>query len=191
MGPAERVLRKVVLGATATRTVRHSKCPVLVVRAAADAPYRRAVLAIDFDDSAREVLTFAHRVFDAREMSIAVVHVYDAPFQGLIYPSSPEDAIHAYRDECRQRAERKLLDLRAETGVVDDRRWWRHVRYGEPRQVVPTMTAQLGADLVVLGSHARSIVGHALLGSVAADVLDRVHCDVLIVPPAKGRRDAR
>jgi nucleotide-binding universal stress UspA family protein len=161
-------LSRLVLGAIVTRIVRRAKCSVLIVRAEASAAYRRPVLAIDFDDAAREVLTSARRVLAEPRPPVALLHVFDAPFQGLIYPSTPEDAIRAYREQCRQRADRNLLDLLADVGV-DDRRWTKHLEFGEPRNKIPEVTAALRADLVVLGTHARSIVGRALLGSVAAE----------------------
>jgi nucleotide-binding universal stress UspA family protein len=189
MAPAEQTLRRLVLGATVTRIVRQSRSPVLIVRADASAAYRRPVVAIDFDDAAREVLMFVRRVLAEPGSRVALLHVFDAPFEGLIYLSPSEDAIRTYREQCRQRAQRNLLDLLADIGV-DHRRWSRWLELGEPRNVIPAVTSALRADLVVLGTHARSIVGHALLGSVTADVLGRVSCDVLVVPPARTRREA-
>jgi nucleotide-binding universal stress UspA family protein len=44
--------------------------------------------------------------------------------------------------------------------------------------------SQLGADLIVVGSRARSGLSHALLGSVATDVIRRAPVPVLVVGPS-------
>ena len=46
------------------------------------------------------------------------------------------------------------------------------------------MLIEAKPDLVVIGTHARGGIGHALLGSVAECVLVEAPCDVLAVPPA-------
>jgi universal stress protein A len=38
------------------------------------------------------------------------------------------------------------------------------------------------SDLIILGTHGRSGLGHALLGSVAEKVVQHAHCPVLTVP---------
>jgi glycine betaine transporter len=43
----------------------------------------------------------------------------------------------------------------------------------------------MGADLIVVGTHGRRGLGHALLGSVAEKVVRRAHCPVLTVPFSK------
>jgi nucleotide-binding universal stress UspA family protein len=39
---------------------------------------------------------------------------------------------------------------------------------------------RLSADLLVAGTHGRTGVAHAFLGSVAEDLLHQAHCDVLV-----------
>ena len=41
-----------------------------------------------------------------------------------------------------------------------------------------------GAGMIVMGSHGRSALGHALLGSVAEKVVEHAPCAVLVVPIA-------
>jgi universal stress protein E len=46
-----------------------------------------------------------------------------------------------------------------------------------------TLTDQLRADLVIMGAVSRSGLKGLFLGNTAEDVLDRLHCDLLIVKP--------
>jgi nucleotide-binding universal stress UspA family protein len=52
---------------------------------------------------------------------------------------------------------------------------------GAPAAEICRAAEELGADLVVMGTHGRSGLGHFLLGSVAEKVLRRAHCPVLTI----------
>jgi universal stress protein E len=66
-------------------------------------------------------------------------------------------------------------------GVPPDRT---HVHQGGTRQLLLTLTDQLRADAVVMGAISRSGLKGLFLGNTAEDVLDRLHCDLVIVKPA-------
>ncbi|NHX37919.1 MULTISPECIES: universal stress protein [Halolamina] len=56
-----------------------------------------------------------------------------------------------------------------------------HVRAGQPARAIRNAIDELGADLVVMGSHGRSGISRALLGSVAEQVLRKTQIPVLVV----------
>lgn len=51
----------------------------------------------------------------------------------------------------------------------------------DPRTAILDIAAELGADLIVVGSHGRRGLMKFLLGSVAESVAHHAHCSVLIV----------
>jgi len=51
---------------------------------------------------------------------------------------------------------------------------------GQASDVLLDRAAYLQADLIAAGTHGRTGVTHVLLGSVAEDLLNRAHCDVLV-----------
>ncbi|MGZ5915291.1 MAG: universal stress protein [Hyphomicrobium sp.] len=59
------------------------------------------------------------------------------------------------------------------------------VEHGWPEDVILHAVEESKHDLVVIGTHARTGIGHAVLGSVAEWVLMEAPCDVLAVPPAR------
>lgn len=59
------------------------------------------------------------------------------------------------------------------------------VEHGWPEDVILRAVEETKPDLVVIGTHARGGIGHAVLGSVAEWVLMEAPCDVLAVPPAQ------
>jgi nucleotide-binding universal stress UspA family protein len=57
------------------------------------------------------------------------------------------------------------------------------VKSGTPARCIVSYAAQLGADLLVIGTHGSSGFEHFVLGSVAEKVLRTAPCPVLTVPP--------
>ncbi|WP_049981943.1 universal stress protein [Halolamina rubra] len=56
-----------------------------------------------------------------------------------------------------------------------------HVRAGQPARAIRSAIDELDADLVVMGSHGRSGISRALLGSVAEQVLRKTKVPVFVV----------
>ena len=53
--------------------------------------------------------------------------------------------------------------------------------HGDPADMILEVADEVGADLIVLGSHERSLVEHALGLSVSGTVARKAHGDVLVV----------
>lgn len=184
-----RALRDAFLGSSAERVIRQARRPVLVVRLAPRAAYNRPALALDIDQVAHEVVRLMLLVLPPPRPRIEVIHAFDLPYHGLVYPSLSERA-EERRDELRSDATQKLAKLLA-TALAkaevrpEDRPFWRtHVQYGSPRIVVERAMTKADTDLLVLGTRGYSGAAHVLLGSIAGDLLRAARCDVLVVPPA-------
>jgi nucleotide-binding universal stress UspA family protein len=54
------------------------------------------------------------------------------------------------------------------------------VVFGRPATIIVNEAAELGADLVIVGSHDRGALASFALGSVAAEVVDHAPCPVLV-----------
>jgi universal stress protein E len=67
-------------------------------------------------------------------------------------------------------------------GIARDRV---HVLQGNAREVLVSSTDSLRADVLVMGAISRSALERLFVGSTAEAVLDKLHCDVLIVKPAE------
>ena len=66
-------------------------------------------------------------------------------------------------------------DLRVQTALV----------HGAAGRHIVDYARHNGIDLIVLGTHGRTGISHAILGSVAEQVVRRAPCLVLTVPPAQ------
>lgn len=191
LGRGGRTLRGILLGSTAERVIRRAQLPVLVVRLPPRAAYRRPALALDCDPAAQAAVAMLLTVIPPPRPPVAVIHAYDMPYQRLIYPSLTEADAEEHREEARAGASeqvgRLLVQSLAEANVLPLERpaWRMHVQYGSPRAVIAKVVKKTDTDVLALGTHGYSGLAHALLGTVAGDVLRDVHCDVLVVPPPR------
>jgi universal stress protein E len=114
-------------------------------------------------------------VFHAFDVAVALAVSTDAMTMPIALPIN--DLTDAMRAEHTGAVER----LCAEHGVPASNM---HVLQGGTRQQLLALTEQLRADAVVMGAISRSGLKGLFLGNTAEDVLDRLHCDLVIVKPA-------
>lgn len=172
-----------VIGTTAARVVRMGDLPVLVVCRRATAPYRRPLVGMALDESARRVLRLVRAVCAPDVGTVHAVHAYRVPFQGFV-PAGTEDSPTGFHRELKAEAAARFEKL-IETIAPGDVRLKPLLRQGDPRLVILDEAERLRADLVALGTHGRSGLAHALLGSVAESVIMAARCDVLVARPVR------
>jgi nucleotide-binding universal stress UspA family protein len=170
---------------TAGKILLASDTAALLVKEEASQTYWQTVVGVDFSVYSRAAIRQALRV--APGANLHMVHAYQLPFQGFLRSQDVEGEVaYAERlelntfireamDALEQRAER----LGALAGTIH-----RTVQEGDPRNVLREVCNRLGADLLVIGTHARTGVSEAVWGSVAADILQDPPCDLLIVRPS-------
>ena len=169
-----------LVGSTAERVIRKGDVPVLVVKQEAKGPYRRALVAIDLTDTSRREADLALALLPEAAREIALVHAYHVAFENWFSEGSLEGYRREHVEHARQTATRLAALLGSEG--VDCRV---SVHEGDPRVVVLREAAQEGSDLIVLGTHGRAGLAHALLGSVAEWLIRASPCDVAVTRPAR------
>jgi nucleotide-binding universal stress UspA family protein len=179
-----RSLRDMLIGTTAERVIRKGDVPVLAVNLKPARAYRRPVIATDFSAAARRTFDLALRVLGSEVENIDVVHAFSVPFAGFLAPVYSAREKSEYRRDCREQAREGLAAFIAPYRELDVR-WKTAVRSGDARSVVLAEAARRRADLIALGTHARSGVAHALLGSVAEWIIAGAPCDVLVARPIR------
>lgn len=167
------------VGTTAERVIRHGPKPVLVVKDRVAAPYRRVMIAVDFSIHSRRAIEFALRLLPDAEFHL--VHAYDVPFKGFL--NSREVRRELYEQHETQM--RSLVDgeFKALWAALENKppRCSSVIKQGAVRQVVFEQIDELKPDLLVMGTHGRTGMAHALLGSVAQELLGSPPCDVMAV----------
>lgn len=172
-------LRDLILGTTAERLLRKRRQPALVVRRPPQDGYRRVLIPVDFTPHSATALRMAMRI--APQAEYTVFHAFDVPFEGKLWLAGvPDEQIDGYRNQARQFSLNTINELIREVGG-DPHRFQPAVKLGEASPLILASEAELGADLIVIGKHSRSMVEELLLGSVARHVLSTAQCDVLVV----------
>jgi nucleotide-binding universal stress UspA family protein len=146
--------------------------------------YARPLVAIGLEDTSRAVLDLARRVLHPAVASVPVLHAYWPPFDGAVLATLTPREVPGYHREIRRKAEsdlKQILTSFSEPGI----RWKPVIRRGDPRSVILDEAARRRADLLVVGTHARSGLAHVLLGSVAEWVIRGARCDVLVARPSR------
>jgi len=59
--------------------------------------------------------------------------------------------------------------------------------FGDAKAELARMTNELGADLLITGSHGHGLIGDIVYGSTVSALRHRVRCPVLTVRPSSGR----
>jgi universal stress protein E len=113
-------------------------------------------------------------VFHAFDVSAAIAVSTDSMTMPIALPIN--DFTDAMRAEHTEAVER----LCKAQGIPPART---HIHQGGTRQLLMTLTEQLRADAVIMGAISRSGIKGLFLGNTAEDVLDRLHCDLIIVKP--------
>jgi universal stress protein E len=128
---------------------------------------------VDFSVYSRLALEFAGRL--APDAEFVVLHAYDLPFAGFISDAQIRQA-DLLQGEIRQQMTALLRDSPRAPGKMKP-----EVSLGAPVPVVEAAVGELRPDLLVVGTHGRTGVAHAFLGSVAEQLMRRPQCDVMAV----------
>ena len=141
-------------------------------------PLRTVLCALDFSDGSARALARAADLAERSHATLRLLHV-DPTFRARLAEVPGGDVGATYRARLAEYVNRALGSDDAFEVLGPDV----IVRHGEPAAEGILAEAETsGADLVVVGTHARSGLGHVLLGSVAAEVLRQSDRPVLVVP---------
>jgi nucleotide-binding universal stress UspA family protein len=185
-----RAFRDLLVGSTSERVVRHAIVPTLVVGAPARSTYRRPVAAVDRDSGSRAALELAVQVLGTGQRVLDVVHAYHVAHVGVLARVGTPAGRAAYRRACREEACRAIAGLVGATSAAPAVRRIR-LQGADPRQAIVGAARARRADLIVVGTHGRAGLAHALMGSVAEGVVRHAECDVLVAPPRRSARPSR
>ncbi|HEY5647978.1 MAG TPA: universal stress protein [Nitrospiria bacterium] len=145
--------------------------------------FKTILVATDLSRYSDEALEYAVEMARVQKGRILLVHVFEPPFlgqAGIDFSMGPE--VHQWFQGLRKEVEGKLgeqaKDLRKKGLEIEP-----FVREGIPYSEILKAAEEADADLIILGTHGRTGLGHMLLGSVAERVVRRALCPVLTVRP--------
>jgi universal stress protein A len=139
---------------------------------------RHILVPTDFSEGSSEAFETALGMAVDSGARMTLFHVHHIPttvYPDVILPLSPDvmqnmqHSVDLVLEELRDRA--------VAAGVVTDFR----TAYGTTHVEICAAADELGVDLIVIGTHGRGGLSHALLGSVAEKVVRKAPCPVLTV----------
>ncbi|MFC6836749.1 universal stress protein [Halomarina ordinaria] len=146
--------------------------------------YERILVPTDGSDVAENAVDHAMDLARRYDATVHALYVVDVDAMEVSLGTEQIDRLRAGRfnemDEVRERAEAATGYI-AEAGDEFGVDVVEHVASGVPHRVVAKYAGNHDIDLVVMGSHGRSGVRRALLGSVTERVLRSTHVPVLVV----------
>lgn len=169
-------------GTTMERVIRHGVRPVLVVAERTAGPYENVMLGIDFSIFSRFAVRAALTV--APQAAFHFVHAFQVPFAAFLPGREVRTQLHSQYDEALMRViDEEMGAFLKARGVeeANNGKKYRVLRSGEVTSVLRSEAARINPDLLVIGTHGRVGIAHAILGSVAENLLNRPPCDVLAV----------
>jgi nucleotide-binding universal stress UspA family protein len=148
-----------------------------------NADWKRICCPIDFSDASRAAMEVAADLARRTGAELVLLHAY--PIPGYTFPDGSVVASPKMMQDLADQAERHLEEWRGEAvRLVGAPRVSAEKAVGEPAAEIVSYARSAGMDLVVVGTHGRTGLEHALMGSVAERVVRRAHCPVLTVRPS-------
>jgi nucleotide-binding universal stress UspA family protein len=149
-----------------------------------NADWKRICCPVDFSDASRAALEVAADLARRFGAELVLLHAY--PIPGYTFPDGSVVASPRMMQELAEQAQRHLEEWRADAErLVAAPRVSAERAVGEPAAEIVSFAQGRGVDLLVLGTHGRTGLEHALMGSIAERVVRRAHCPVLTVRPPR------
>ncbi len=141
-------------------------------------PFRTIVVGTDFSEATAPVVRGALMVAKAFMATIDMVHVRSAfPYTltgGEIPSPQQHEIMMNWIDDALARLRTQITDagVNCLTSSLE----------GSPASTLVAHAQKIGADLIIVGTHGRTGIGHAVLGSVAERVVQKAGRPVLVLP---------
>jgi nucleotide-binding universal stress UspA family protein len=141
----------------------------------------RILVPTDFSEPSEAALTYARAIARQFGATFHLLHVVETPFvpgrfSSEIYIPETPVLISDLIQEAKLKLARRLLpsDKAHYTATKE-------IIVGSPAKTIVQYAAEQKFDLIVMGTHGRTGLGHLLMGSVAEHVVRSASCPVLTV----------
>lgn len=188
-----------LLGREDMHLMRKCPCPIWLMKKEESIEYKHIIAAVDLNDEVDAgtedlnlmILEHASLLSLAKFTSLHVVNVYDVPLAGFIsqWVEQPDKVEKALYDSERLKRQNKINALMeklkhkigaASFNYVSPQT---HLVQGTPDHELPKFADSLNADLMVMGTVARTGVVGFIIGNTAEAVLPQLQCSVLAIKP--------
>ncbi|HVA84444.1 MAG TPA: universal stress protein [Candidatus Binataceae bacterium] len=134
--------------------------------------YKKILCPIDHEENSRAAFETAARLARESHGTLYLIHVVPLPTSIV-----GESILSNDRERAHRGLQRLAAQLPATLGRVIV------VRFGNPAREITAVARRIGADLIVVGTHGRTMMARFFQGSTAEKVVADAPCPVLALPP--------
>jgi len=171
------------------KVLRRIEVPLLLTRERPWGQHPRIAVALDpfhprSEPAALDAKLFAmaHALATQLDAELHVLHTYEPLPQSAIFDEHRVTDFTGLQEDVmqqhRQQLEALLAPWQEEAGAAE-----LHLLEGELHQQVAPFCEEYAIDLLLIGNVPRGTLDRLLLGSSAERVLNRIHCDLLVIRP--------
>jgi universal stress protein E len=177
--------RERLLGTTGTKLLRKCPCAVWVARPESDNEVKTIVVADDLTDVGSRAVQLGVSVTRLLEARLLVVHAVQFPLEHSLRRSGcPQEELDEHRRQQEDAARQTISEHLAQTDARTLNQGVRiEVTPGPPDVVIEDAIEEHSADLLVMGTIARTGIPGLLVGNTAERLLPQVTCSVLAIKP--------
>jgi nucleotide-binding universal stress UspA family protein len=143
------------------------------------APFRKILVPVDFSPHSEEALRVALTMARAFDASVTVATVFQPPIYAL--PEGAFIALPTVFADATIAATKNLEDLAEKARATSTIPITTKMLDGVPFHAIIGFARSDDFDLIVMGTHGRTGIRHALIGSVAEKVVRKAPCAVLTI----------
>ncbi len=184
--------------------LRKCPCPVWLIKPQAPKSYRRILVAVDVDDAYppeelesrqllnRQVMEMASSMALSDFAELHIVHAWEAIGESAMrsaFMRTPEEDIINYIEQVKRQHKANLDTLvnkitdNMKQEALDYLKPQTHLVKGSARKEIPELAKRIEADLVVMGTVARTGIPGFIMGNTAETILNQIDCSILAIKP--------
>ena len=137
--------------------------------------YKRLLVAIDLGSQSPQITLKAASMARTQQAEIHLLHIVE-PLSLALGSEMPLDT-SSLQEQISQQSEAAISELAQSLNIPVNHC---HVAAGRPDKTIPTIASEIGADLIVIGSHARWGLD-LVFGTTTDGVVHAASCDVLAI----------
>lgn len=189
-----------IIGSDDMHLLRKCPCPVWLMKNEREDNYDQIIAAVDFDTTSVEtcnnelnetIVALASSLALSGFASLHIVNAYDVPEAGYLslWADRPEQLKEELFDSEHQVRKHKMNMLLADLKNKIGEKSYNylsptiHLVRGTPGREIPKLAKEIEADLVVMGTVARTGVAGVLIGNTAETLLAQIQSSVLAIKP--------
>lgn len=180
----KQLLLDIFVGTTIERVIRKGAFPVLMVNNEAQHKYENVLVPVDLSDASAHALRVAQSTGLVIGEQATLLYAFIAPARGKMFMAGyDKNRVDSYIASERRMAREEVAAYLSTNTLGSG--WSLRLEEGTPMEIISRAVSELRPDLLVMGTHGRSALTKALIGSVTEAALRSLSVDILAVPPAK------